>query len=262
MTVMLRSLGIPARYVNGFQTGEYNDVGGDYIVRESDAHSWVEVYFPGFGWITFDPTPPGNAESHGMFSRLGMYWDWFQFAWGEWVINYDFSHQVTLTQNLQRASRHWTDQLRRYADRRREQAIDTLLRADNRVRESPHVLSAMLIILVIAFLLLRSRAIAGYLIMRWHLRLQRGGALTPALAVLEYRQMLKLLERRGWRKTDGQTPAEFAASIPATEFAGPVSQLTELYQSARFGAHPADAQAMTALLNSIRSLIHSQKKSG
>ena len=46
MTIMLRSIGVPARYVTGFLPGEYNDVGGDYIVRGSDAHSWVEVYFP------------------------------------------------------------------------------------------------------------------------------------------------------------------------------------------------------------------------
>ena len=59
--------GIPARYVTGFLPGEYNDVGGDYIVRESDAHAWVEVYFPDYGWITFDPTPPGNAQPGGFF---------------------------------------------------------------------------------------------------------------------------------------------------------------------------------------------------
>src|SRR6202040_328115 len=57
MTVMLRTLGIPAREVNGFLPGEYNDLGGDYIVRASDAHSWVEVYFPGNEWQVFDPTP-------------------------------------------------------------------------------------------------------------------------------------------------------------------------------------------------------------
>ncbi len=47
MTVMLRSLGIPARYATGFLPGEFNDVGGDYIVRQSDAHAWVEVSFRG-----------------------------------------------------------------------------------------------------------------------------------------------------------------------------------------------------------------------
>ena len=44
MTVMMRRLGVPARYINGFLPGEYNDVGGDYIIRASDAHSWVEVF--------------------------------------------------------------------------------------------------------------------------------------------------------------------------------------------------------------------------
>ena len=47
MTIMLRTLGIPAREVNGFLPGEFNDLAGDYIVRASDAHSWVEAYFPG-----------------------------------------------------------------------------------------------------------------------------------------------------------------------------------------------------------------------
>src|SRR5262249_15046520 len=61
MTVMLRAEGVPARYVTGFSPGEYNDVGGDYIIRESDAHAWVEVYFPQYGWLPFDPTPPGNG---------------------------------------------------------------------------------------------------------------------------------------------------------------------------------------------------------
>ena len=87
MTVMLRSIGIPARYVGGFLPGEYNDVGGDWIVRASDAHTWVEVFFPGYGWITFDPTPPGDGHHTGLLDRLNMYWDGFQFAWGEWIIS-------------------------------------------------------------------------------------------------------------------------------------------------------------------------------
>ncbi len=104
MTVMLRSIGIPSRYVGGFLPGEFNDVGGDYIVRESDAHTWVEVYFPSYGWITFDPTPPGNGPNTGLFSRLGLDWDWFQFAWSEWIVNYDFTHQISLAENLQKST--------------------------------------------------------------------------------------------------------------------------------------------------------------
>ena len=108
---MLRTLGIPSREVNGFLPGEYNDLAGDYIVRASDAHSWVEVYFPGDGWVTFDPTPAA-AENFGFFSRLGQYVDWMELSWNEWVINYDFAHQVQMAQILQRNTRNWTESTR------------------------------------------------------------------------------------------------------------------------------------------------------
>ena len=57
LAVMARSLGIPARVATGYVPGEYNPFTGLREVRASDAHAWVEVYFPGYGWSTFDPTP-------------------------------------------------------------------------------------------------------------------------------------------------------------------------------------------------------------
>ena len=56
MIVMLRHLGIPARLAAGFSQGDADAASGQYIVRERDAHTWVEVYFPGYGWIEFEPT--------------------------------------------------------------------------------------------------------------------------------------------------------------------------------------------------------------
>jgi hypothetical protein len=55
--VLLRVLGIPARLVAGYGSGEHNPLSGYYAVRASDAHAWTEVYFPGYGWVPFDPTP-------------------------------------------------------------------------------------------------------------------------------------------------------------------------------------------------------------
>ncbi|MBL8057587.1 MAG: transglutaminase domain-containing protein, partial [Anaerolineales bacterium] len=55
--VMLRTLGIPARIVAGYGPGDYNPLSGYYTVRQNDAHGWVEAYFPGYGWVPFDPTP-------------------------------------------------------------------------------------------------------------------------------------------------------------------------------------------------------------
>jgi len=57
LTVMLRSIGIPARLVAGFAAGEFNPFTGLYVVRNTDAYAMTEVYFPEYGWFTFDPIP-------------------------------------------------------------------------------------------------------------------------------------------------------------------------------------------------------------
>ena len=57
MGLMLRMVGIPSRVVSGFAPGALDQERGVYEVRDTDAHSWVEVYFRGIGWVTFDPTP-------------------------------------------------------------------------------------------------------------------------------------------------------------------------------------------------------------
>jgi transglutaminase-like putative cysteine protease len=59
--VMLRTLGIPTRLVGGYSSGSYNVITGYYEVHASDAHAWVEVYFPQYGWVPFDPTPGFDA---------------------------------------------------------------------------------------------------------------------------------------------------------------------------------------------------------
>jgi protein-glutamine gamma-glutamyltransferase len=69
MALMLRMVGIPARVVAGFSPGSYNRDTGEYRVRDLDAHSWVEVYFTGIGWVPFDPTPtiaPADSQSSGL----------------------------------------------------------------------------------------------------------------------------------------------------------------------------------------------------
>jgi len=255
MTVMLRDLGIPARYVGGFLPGEYNDLGGDYIVRASDAHTWVEAYFPAYGWITFDPTPPGNGKRNGFFSRLALYWDWFQFAWSEWVINYDFGHQVNLARNLQNTSRNWSDHTQHYYREKQRQAIRLLMALDHRTEASPYFLPGVLAFLIALLIYMRGRPLIGYLISRWRVRARRGGNLTASLASLEYREMLRLLEKRGWKKSPSQTALEFASAIPAADIAARVVQLTALYQSARFGDHPTPVAQMSALLRAIRDRI-------
>jgi len=260
LTVMLRDEGIPARYVTGFLQGEYNDVAGDYIIRESDAHAWVEVYFPAYGWITFDPTPGGaDATPHGLFARIGLYWDWFQLSWSDWVINYDFSHQVTLAENLRQSSRDWGERTRSYALHNEQAAMRFLLDLDRRVEASHYTLPSILAFLIALLLYIRGRSLIAYAAARWRLRRGHSGNLTASLAAFEYRAMLRLLEKRGWKKAESQTPLEFAATIPDVAIAAPVAQLTDLYQSARFGDHSGSTDQLSAALRNIRDSLRPRK---
>jgi transglutaminase-like putative cysteine protease len=102
MAVLLRAAGIPTRLVNGFLMGEYNPVGGDYIVRQSDAHSWVEVYIPDRGWIEFDPTPPDpNQVELNLAKQISHYLDAMEFYWNSYIIIYDTGTQMQLFRSAQ-----------------------------------------------------------------------------------------------------------------------------------------------------------------
>jgi Domain of unknown function (DUF4129)/Transglutaminase-like superfamily len=78
---MLRSIGIPARLVAGFASGEFNPFTGMYVVKNTDAYAMTEVYFPKHGWFTFDPIPnhpliPPSIEETQTFSVLQQFWKW------------------------------------------------------------------------------------------------------------------------------------------------------------------------------------------
>ncbi|TMD90747.1 MAG: DUF3488 domain-containing protein [Chloroflexi bacterium] len=65
--LMLRSLGVPARLATGYSTGDYDPVLDQSIVREHDAHAWVEVWFPNHGWVPVDPSPGFSALAATQF---------------------------------------------------------------------------------------------------------------------------------------------------------------------------------------------------
>jgi len=72
MVIMCRFVGIPARWVTGFDTGEFDPAEKAFRVRAKDSHAWAEVYFPGHGWIAFDPTP--SAQNTGLAFRICRFW--------------------------------------------------------------------------------------------------------------------------------------------------------------------------------------------
>src|SRR6201987_6117137 len=117
MAIMLRTLGIPSRVVNGFRTTEFNDLTGNYVVRASSAHSWVEAYFPGQGWVSFDPTPGAPLGSATGWGRVSLYVDAMASFWREWVVNYDASPQKTLGEDAMQGSRSVIEGMRGRASR-------------------------------------------------------------------------------------------------------------------------------------------------
>jgi hypothetical protein len=98
------------------------------VVRARDAHSWVEVYFPNYGWITFDPTP---ADPNPVIAgALDDYIDAFGLFWSEWVINYDYGHQVELARRLEQDSREFQQDFQKRAERYKRQGIRLAYRVE------------------------------------------------------------------------------------------------------------------------------------
>ena len=137
MAVMLRTLGIPSRVVNGFRTGEFNDLTSQYVVRASNAHSWVEAYFPGHGWVDFDPTPAASIAMNTGWSRISMYADAMASFWREWIVNYDVVHQQALAVSAGSRSRYWFSVLRRWWHRHYEVLTAAARRSGSAVAGSP-----------------------------------------------------------------------------------------------------------------------------
>ncbi|MFQ5817235.1 MAG: DUF3488 and DUF4129 domain-containing transglutaminase family protein [Terriglobia bacterium] len=254
MTVLVRSLGIPARLVNGFLTGDYNDVGKDYIVRASDAHTWVEIFFPGVGWVEFDPTPPSDEyRAHTFWTRVEDYLDAFDLWWSEWVINYDFSHQLYLARNLERRTRWWTLKAHFYLRQLRRDITRRLQQTETRILTSPYSLPALLLVFLLLAGLFRGRQVRDWLHISWMLRRKGGAGLAGREVTLTYQRFLKALARKGFRKTPGETPREFATSLSVQPLGPSVEEFTGLYNDARFGHRPAATSRLLDLLRRIET---------
>jgi transglutaminase-like putative cysteine protease len=258
MTVMLRTLGIPAREVNGFLPGEFNELGGDYIVRASDAHSWVEAYFPGSGWIVFDPTPDAPVVSATLFSRLSQLTDWAELTWNDWVISYDFAHQTVLAQTFQSKSHNWRELGAAWFAEKQWRMKDRLTRWQLRHGAFSFALPLILVALLVALRygwieqLLRKLQIALVL------RGKNAGAASSQIASRMYAEMLHLMGRHGYARTETQTPLEFAAAVKKPVLSPMVQEFTQLYSVARFGGAVCDITRLQELLVTIRGELRAR----
>jgi transglutaminase-like putative cysteine protease len=246
LAVMLRSVGIPSRVATGFLSGVYNPISGWQVIRASDAHSWVEAWMPDRGWITLDPTPPDpSAAAPGLWSKMVLYLDAADQFWTDWIVGYDFEHQVVLASRMQSGGRRirfaWMDQtgawLKAGADAGRGWMVGVI------------ALAGFSVIAV-----LYGPAWARWWQRRARLRRAQRGVAEASDATLLYERMLQVLDRRGFRKPPWLTPAEFARVLPASELALLVDDLTTAYNQVRFGGRNDAAPRMALVLQRIESL--------
>jgi protein-glutamine gamma-glutamyltransferase len=223
MAVMLRTHGIAARVVNGFLPGEYNETAGAYTVRQSDAHSWVEVYFPETrSWVTFDPTPSaGRVEPvhTGLTAQLQKYAEALELLWFQYVVGYDKQEQRSLAVSL---NNHMFDYTRTLTN------LITTVRSYFTQSVLLMLLGVMLLLLAVGFVFFGKRL--------WPLFWRRGAAraLENGRAysnVQFYERLLELMEQRGVLRANDQTPLEFAGNSKSSD----VMTITCAYNRVRYG---------------------------
>lgn len=251
MAVMLRTLRVPSRVVTGFRSDEFNDLTGSYVVRAKDAHAWVEAYFPGYGWQTFDPTPAGNASGTPQgWGRLGLYVDAMASFWRDWIVSYDTTHQYVLGQAAITGSRNLWDGARSWARKHYASMLKWARRNQNRVEHSPRRWAVLGAGIALGLLLLANLArIARLLHEKW---LGAHPERSPQQAAsMWYDRMARVLARQGVAKSKTQTPQEFVRKIENGKLREPVARFTTAYESARFGNSGADAQRLPELYEEI-----------
>jgi transglutaminase-like putative cysteine protease len=252
MAVMLRSLGIPSRVVNGFRSDEFNDLTENYVVRAKDAHSWVEAYFPGYGWVHFDPTPAGSAGIPQGWGRVMLYLDAASSFWREWVISYDSAHQSVLGQETLSGSRRLWERSREWTRSRYVSMLDWLRHRQEQVEHSPGRWGGMVFGMLALFAILGNAGRISRMIRAWHLRAYPEQS--PELAAaMWYQRMARSLARCGLRKSTAQTPEEFIRVIGDEQLRQRVARFTEAYELARFGNSTDDARRLSELYEEVES---------
>ncbi|MFN2511335.1 MAG: DUF3488 and DUF4129 domain-containing transglutaminase family protein [Pyrinomonadaceae bacterium] len=229
MAVMLRTQDVATRVVNGFLPGEYNEAAGAYTVRQSDAHSWVEVYFPETkSWVTFDPTPAAGRtepQSTGLTAQLGKYAEALELIWFQYVVGYDKQEQRSLAASLHN----------RVFDYRRMASA-----AFASVKSMVPALSSKVILLALGLITLLATIIfVRVLKLGWRrgLSISRDTRESKIAAVEFYQRLMDLLARKGLSRLSDQTPLEFASTIGSRE----AVTITQLYNRVRFGSQQLSA---------------------
>lgn len=253
MAILLRTLGIATRSVNGFYGGTWNDYGKYLAVSQGDAHSWVEVMFglrnapigPGKSqreevWMTRDPTPSGGAggRTADLWTQVLQYTDALRLRWYKYVIEYDLQKQLGAIADLRRTVGGLLGTL--------QSGSTGNVRAS--VRRVGLALAVVLLLVAVGLAVRRG----------W--RGGAPGARAPARraavsAAALYEQLLRAYQRAGYVRAPASTAREFlellqARGAPGLELA---REVVAYYEAARFGGAEPGSERLLALRRQLRA---------
>jgi protein-glutamine gamma-glutamyltransferase len=243
MAVMLRTLGIATRNVAGFAGGRYNAYGQYYALRQGDAHSWVEVYVRGRGWVTFDPTPSARGSAgprERLWSDITAMIDALRTRWTTSVVGYDLRTQVGMLQRMAR----WFAQFRseRAAGAERSQSEDSETGSGPAWSVAARWLAALLAAGIVLYVVLRK----GRLVTRIA---ARPASRRQAQLIALYWELDRALAKRGHPRPVSLTPLEHALGLGAAGFeqSAEVEAVTRRYLEARYGERPLNGAEVSEL---------------
>ncbi|MFA9480226.1 DUF3488 and DUF4129 domain-containing transglutaminase family protein [Phycisphaerales bacterium AB-hyl4] len=266
LAAMARSIGMQARVVTGYVASEYNPVGGYYVVRQRNAHAWVEINTgPGQTWRTFDPTPPADlAEEHrpraGWRMVLRQLYDHAEFAWIRSVVAFDQRSRQAVMDGIQHTIQGGDE----------AEGVNWLKEVGEFFRDLPDYWRLDRISWTIAGLIVVAIGIClAYLARLLVLRRQRLVALQLtalprakrrglARRLRFYLTMLDMLERHGYHRPSWQSPFSFAQELAEANPMrfDPVVALTEIFYEIRFGHRELDGDRKRRISAHLKQLEH------
>lgn len=256
MVLLLRSQGIHSRLATGFLGADYNPIERSLVVRQANAHAWVEAYLPDAGWTTFDPTPPaGRPESGGtsVWNLATQAWDTLIFRWDRYVLTYGFNDQVSLLGGLRQLWRRLWSGRDRGGDGQIAAAAETAPATVGATSAADRTGAGVAVALIAAALLLAAAAAV------WWLR-HRG----PLTATAAYRRLRRLLARAGLAVPASLPPLALgrraAAARPAA--AEPTGRVIDFYLRESFNGEALADTERGELIEALREAESALKKAG
>jgi len=258
MVLLLRSGGIPARLATGFLGGEYNPLERYYVVRQQNAHAWVEAYTPARGWRVYDPTPPEGRPTvtpQSLRLLISQFYDFLTFRWDRYILTYGADDQAGFFASVRAALSSLWQKLTGWRDQEQPQPPTAGVPAgvdpdafDHFRAPEPWQLPIPLTALAVLF-----AAAAVWLIL--------GNRRLPLTAEAAYRRLRAQLARSGMEISDSLAPLrlERRAIERYPNATGATRRLVGLYLRESFAGEVLSIAERTDLQRSLQSIVAAVK---